>query len=226
MENLFKKYNIFVNKNQIEAFKKYYDILIEYNKMFNLTAITEEKEVYIKHFIDSIIKNQDIKGKTLVDIGSGGGFPAIPIKVMRENLSVTMIEATNKKCDFLKKAIEYIGLKDIVVINGRAEELCLTDKYREKFDTCTARAVARLNTLSEYCLPFVKVGGEFIAFKGNVTEELNEAENAIQVLGGKIENIYEYELEQAKRTIVYIKKITKTDKKYPRGHGKERKNPL
>lgn len=226
MKTLLEKYNLTLTENQIEKFNKYYDILIKYNQMFNITAITEREEVYEKHFIDSILGVEKINGKTLIDIGSGGGFPAIPLKIVKDDLSVTLVEATGKKCEFLKAVVKELELSNVTVINGRAEDLAKDVKYRENFDVCTARAVARMNTLSEYCMSFVKVGGNFVAFKGDGIEEAKEAENAIKILGGKIEEIKEYTLNDAKRTLISVKKIKNTDKKYPRGNGKERKNPL
>ncbi len=211
---------------QADKFEKYYQILIEYNQKFNVTAITERQDVYKKHFIDSLLGVDKIRGKRLIDIGSGGGFPAIPIKIMMENLSVTLVEATGKKCEFLKAVIHELNLTDIEVINDRAELLVKKDGFRESFDVCTARAVARLNTLSEYCMPFVKVGGNFIAYKGNAEEEINESKNAIHLLGGKIVDNKLIDFFGAKRQIVVIEKIKNTDLKYPRGNGKERKNPL
>lgn len=226
MKELFKKYNVEISQKQLENFEKYYQILIEYNNKFNLTAITEKKEVFVKHFLDSVIFVDKICGQTVIDIGSGGGFPAIPLKIMRENLEVTMVEATGKKCEFLRQVINNLNLSKINVVNGRAEDLAKDQKYREKFDICTARAVARLNTLCEYCMPFVKVDGSFLAFKGKAEEEIKESNNAIKTLGGELDKVYNINLEDNERCLVVIKKKKPTDKKYPRGNGKERKNPL
>ena len=165
-------------------------------------------------------------GQTLIDIGSGGGFPAIPIKIVKEDIKLTMLEATGKKCEFLKTVVKELGLNNVTVINGRAEDLAKKEEYREKFDVCTARAVARLNSLCEYCMPFVKVNGTFVAYKGDSKEEVVESQNAIKILGGKIKEVVEYNLDDASRSLVCIEKIKNTDKKYPRGNGKERKNPL
>ena len=226
MEDLFLSFNINITDRQKELFDKYYQLLIHYNGMFNLTTITEKEEVYKKHFIDSVLGVDKFCGKTLIDIGSGGGFPAIPIKIMRDDLEVTLLEATGKKCNFLNAVIKELGLKNIKVINDRAEILAKMPNFRESFDLCSARAVARLNTLCEYCLPFVKVGGKFIAYKANIEEELTESKNAIKILGGIVKSVSEYSLDDAKRNIIEIEKIKNTDKKYPRGNGKERKNPL
>ena len=226
MKKLFEKYEIKIKEEQLEKFEKYYKILVDYNKKVNLTAITEKEEVYIKHFIDSGKVVDKLDSYSLLDVGSGGGFPAIPIKILKDDIKITMLEATGKKCDFLSYVIKELELKDIEVVNGRAEELAKLDKYREKFDICTARAVARLNVLCEYCMPFVKVGGKFISLKGDAEEEINEAKNAINILGGIVDNVNNFLLEDAKRTIIEIKKIKNTPIKYPRGQGKERKKPL
>ncbi len=226
MKELFNKYGVTVTEEQLNKFEKYYELLIFYNNMFNITTITEKQEVYVKHFIDSVLGVDKLCGKTLIDVGSGGGFPAIPVKIMRDDLDVTLLEATGKKCTFLQAIIDGLNLKNIKVINNRAETLAKDEKYRESFDICTARAVARLNTLCEYCMPFVKKGGTFVSYKANAEEEILEAKNAINVLGGKIKEDCEYSLDDAKRTLVVIDKIKPTDKKYPRGNGKERKNPL
>lgn len=226
MRELFIKYGFNFSENIVEMFKKYYELLIYFNEKFNITAITEEKEVYIKHFVDSILPTNIFKKGMLIDIGSGGGFPAIPLKIINKDLEVTMLEATGKKCEFLKTVISELNLKNIKVINGRAEDLAKDQKYRENFDFCTARAVARLNTLSEYCLPFVKIGGRFIAYKSNSEDEIKEAKNAIKILGGELESVKNYNLEDANRSIITILKKNHTEKKYPRGNGKERKSPL
>lgn len=229
MREIFNEFSIKVSDLQAELFEKYFNLLIEYNQKFNITAITDKKEVYVKHFIDSILVVDKFITKenlSMIDVGSGGGFPAIPVKIMRDDLSLTLLEATGKKCEFLKTVVKELGLKNVTVINDRAETLAKNENYREKFDICSARAVARLNTLCEYCMPFVKVDGNFIAYKGDAEEEVTEALNAVKILGGKVEKSYLYELDGAKRTLVKIKKTKNTDKKYPRGNGKERKNPL
>ncbi len=226
MKEFFEKYGIEISDEKFNKFEKYYNLLIEYNNKFNITAITEKKDVFIKHFIDSLLCIKKIGCGKMIDIGSGGGFPALPIKIMRDDLDLTLLEATGKKCLFLETVVKELDLKNVTVLNGRAEDFAKNPKYRENFDICTARAVARLNTLCEYTLPFVKVGGTFIAFKGEASEELKEGENAIKILGGKSEFVDNLYLEDAKRDIIFIKKIKETPSKYPRGNGKERKNPL
>lgn len=226
MENLFLNCGININKEQKERFNKYYELLVYYNERFNITAITEKEEVYKKHFIDSVLGLELIEGQTLIDIGAGGGFPSIPLKIMNPSIKMTLLEATGKKCEFLKTVVKELGLEEVEVINGRAEDYAKKEGFREGFDIAVARAVARLNTLSEYCIPFVKVGGNFIAYKGSDESEIKEAENAIKILGGKIEKVLNKKLFDAERNIIKISKIKPTEKKYPRGNGKERKNPL
>ena len=212
-------------KERFEAFK---NLLLDYNNKFNLTAITDEKDIYIKHFLDCVSGDMFFEEcVSVVEIGSGGGFPSIPLKLIRDDLQFTLVESTGKKCEYLKAVVDKLNLSCVQVVNARAEELGKDKKYREKFDVCTARAVARLNTLAEYCLPFVKVGGRFIAYKGNCVEELEEAKKAIEILGGEIETTEKYELPNGEsRTLVIIKKVKHTPEKYPRGQGKERKCPL
>ena len=212
-------------KERFEAFK---NLLLDYNNKFNLTAITDEKDIYIKHFLDCVSGDMFFEEcVSVVEIGSGGGFPSIPLKLIRDDLQFTLVESTGKKCEYLKAVVDKLKLDCVQVVNARAEELGKDRKYREKFDVCTARAVARLNTLAEYCLPFVKIGGRFIAYKGNCTEELEEAKKAIDILGGEIETTEKYELPNGEsRTLVIIKKVKRTPEKYPRGQGKERKCPL
>lgn len=226
MKKYFLEYGIELSDKQLESFEKYYDLLVFYNSKFNLTAITEREEVIKKHFIDSVLGVDNLVGNKLIDIGSGGGFPAIPIKIMKNDLSVTLLEATGKKCEFLKTVIKELNLENIEVINNRAEILAKDPLYRESFDLCSARAVARLNTLLEYCMPFVKVGGKFVSYKGDSTDEVLEAQNAVKILGGKLIEVKNYLLDGAKRSLIVIKKEKPTDKKYPRGNGKERKSPL
>ncbi len=227
MKNLFLDCGINITDKQYELFEKYYEILVSYNQKVNVTAIIEKKEVFIKHFVDSVLNVDKLKGGYLLDVGSGGGFPAIPIKILRDDLDITMLEATNKKCEFIKLVIKELGLKNIRVICSRAEDLAKLKEHRERYDICTARAVARLNTLLEYVLPFTKVGGKFYAYKsvqGN--EEILESKNALNILGGRVEEVLEYKIFDNIRNIIVINKEKQTPIKYPRGNGKERKNPL
>lgn len=209
-------------------FKSFFSLLTEYNARFNLTAITEEEEVYEKHFLDSVAGESLFpKNARVLEVGSGAGFPSLPLKIFRDDLSFTLVESTGKKCEFLKTAVKELGLDGVTVVNGRAEELAHNSLYREQFDACCARAVARLNTLSEYCLPFIRVGGGFVAYKGDLDEELQEGKNAIFKLGGKTKEVYRYTLSNGdKRSLILINKIKPTPAAYPRGQGRERKQPL
>lgn len=223
------KYLDMINGEYAEKFRIFKRVLIDYNNSFNLTSVTDDKGVLYKHFLDSIAGESLFKGGAKVlDVGSGGGFPAVPLKIVRDDLDVTMLEATGKKCTYLNAVVDKLGLNCVQVINGRAETAARTPEMREKFDAVSARAVARLNILSEYCLPFVAVGGTFIAYKGDAAEEISEAEHAVKILGGEIEKVINYELPEnsGKRTLIVIKKVSATPLKYPRGNGKERKNPL
>lgn len=207
------------NKNEAK-FEILKEMLLKYNKMYNLTAIYDEKEVKIKHFIDSILPMDDFPNKAeVIEIGSGGGFPSLPLKIVRDDLAFTLVESTGKKCDYLNKVVDKLSLKGIKVLNIRAEDGGRMENLREQFDVCCARAVAKLDILSEYCLPFVKVGGIFIAYEGADSETVC-AERAISVLGGKIVKVEEYELPEnfGKRTEVVIKKVCATSKKYPRSN--------
>lgn len=217
-----------ISKDMKEKFENLCDFLLEYNEKVNLTSITDKNEVFIKHFLDSIVGEKlFFEGANVIEIGSGGGFPSIPLKLLRDDLSFTLVESTGKKCTYLSSCVDKFALNGVKVVNGRAEELGKDILYREKYDCATARAVARLNTLCEYCMPFVKVGGRFIAYKGECSEEIKEAEKAIKILGGEIESIETYSLPSSdKRTLICIKKVCATPKKYPRGLGKERKCPI
>lgn len=229
MNEIFKEQNIFLEREKEEKFELFCNILKEYNSKFNLTSLKTDEEIYEKHFIDSL-KGEEFffKNADVLEIGSGGGFPSVPLKIVREDLNFTLIEATEKKCVYLKEVGKRLGFENFEVVNGRAEEKGKEEKYREKFDIVTARAVARLNVLCEYCIPFLKVGGIFVAYKGDADEEIKEALSAIEILGGKIEDIKKFELSPSsgKRNIIIIRKIKTTPSIYPRGNGKERKNPL
>lgn len=212
-----------------DKFTAFSDMLKERNKICNLTSIVDEKGVLYKHFFDSLAGEFLFpKGAEVVEIGSGGGFPSIPLKIVRDDLKFTLIESTGKKCTYLKEVVEKLNLNCVQVLNLRAEEGAHNKNLREKFDIACARAVAQLNTLCEYCLPYVKVGGSFIAYKGVADEEIKSAENAIRLLGGEIDKVIKYELPEdgGKRTLISIKKVKSTPLRYPRGQGRERKNPL
>lgn len=214
---------------QAEQFEVYYRLLLEWNEKINLTAITEPREVVAKHFIDSLeglrFLPQNIK---LVDVGTGAGFPAIPLKLVRPDIDVLLLDSLNKRILFLDEVIRELGLKGISALHGRAEELS-KQKLREQFDVATARAVANLSVLSEYCLPYVKVGGLFLAYKGSRAEqEAKEAENAVKILGGTVRELHKYSLPDidVQYAIVVTEKKRPTPQKYPRGNGKISKSPL
>ena len=211
-----------------ERYETFRNLLAEYNNKFNLTAICDENGVYIKHFLDSVMGESLFgRGASVVEIGSGGGFPSIPLKIFRDDLRFVLVESTGKKCGYLQVVVDKLGLDGVEVVNERAEVAARQVVHREKYDIAEARAVARLNTLCEYCLPFVKVGGKFIAYKSDNDEEFKEAKNAVKILGGRLEDVVKYQLPDGeKRALVVIQKITHTPEKYPRGQGKERKAPI
>ena len=225
-----KKIGIELKEEQLEKFYLYMNILLEWNEKINLTAITNEEEIILKHFVDSLTINKYIEeGKSIIDVGTGAGFPGIPIKILREDLKVTLLDSLNKRINFLNEVIEKLDLKNIECIHGRAEEFGKNKNYREKYDFATSRAVANMSTLSEYLIPFVKVGGKVLAMKGDKSEEeLEEAKKAIKLLGGKVENTDNFYLPDSdiKRNIIIIKKIEKTERKFPRKPGTPAKEPI
>ena len=214
---------------QEEKFEKFCKILKEYNEKFNLTSITDDEGIYEKHFTDSL-KGEDFfpLNAEVIEIGSGGGFPSVPLKIARDDLSFTLLEATEKKCGYLRIVGKELGFENFNVVCGRAEEFGKKGEFREKFDVATARAVARLNVLCEYCLPFVKIGGYFVAYKGDAEEEIKEAEKAVEILGGKIVEIKDFVLSEksGRRNIIVIKKERETPSEYPRLNGAIKKKPL
>lgn len=227
-----KQLGIFLNDQQLSLFQQYYEMLIEKNKVMNLTAITEWDEVVDKHFIDSIclIQAVDLSGtKKVLDLGCGAGFPGIPLKIVFPELEIVLLDSLKKRILFLDEVIEKLDLKGIRAIHGRAEDYAKKEEYREQFDYCVSRAVANLTTLSEYCIPYVKVGGKFISYKsGKVKEELKEIKKAMFLLGGKVEDVVVFSLPETEieRDFVVIGKEKKTPKKYPRKAGLPGKEPL
>lgn len=219
-----------LSQNQLDQFETYADYLVEWNQKINLTAITDLEEICIKHFLDSLLLLKAVEvteGASLIDVGTGAGFPSVPCKIVRPDLSLTLLDSLNKRVQFLSGLSEILGQQNSCV-HARAEEGGKNPQYREQYDFATARAVARLRELSEYCLPFVKVGGYFAALKGyEIEEELEEAKKAIRLLGGKIEAVQKFVLPgDNKRAIVIIKKISQTPTKYPRISAKIKKQPL
>ena len=224
-----QKYEDVVGKEKAEKFDAFRALLLEYNEKYNLTAILEERDIFYKHFVDSLLGESLFKNNARVaEVGSGAGFPSIPLKLLRDDLRLDLFESVGKKCDFLSVVVDKLNLQGVRIYNMRAEDAARDAKFREKYDHATARAVARMNTLCEYCMPFVKVGGSFIAYKSSEKEELYEAKNACKILGGKLTDIYTASLpfEYGNRTVAVVEKHAPTPPKYPRGQGKERKNPL
>ncbi len=212
-----------------ERFEAYRALLLEYNERYNLTTILEEKDMFYKHFLDSVLGEKYFKqGAKVIEIGSGAGFPSMPLKLIRDDLSFTLVESVGKKCEFLHAVVDKLGLKGVNIYSKRAEELAHDVIHREKYDAAVARAVARMNTLTEYCLPFVKVGGVFVAYKSGDVTEIDEAKNAYKILGGKLRLAERYQLPEGygERTLAVVEKVKPTPPKYPRGQGKERKSPL
>lgn len=232
LETLFRQSNISFTPQQINRFMSYEKLIQEWNQNINITAITESMDIYIKHFIDSVVINQHITEKqpySLIDVGTGGGFPGIPMKIMDETIQLTLLDSLNKRIAFLKTVVETLDLRDVKLIHGRAEDFGSNVDFREKYDVATSRAVAAINVLSEYCLPFVKVGGVFIALKGeNVEDELKNGEKAVKLLGGEIENVIKYVIPGTDigRSVVIIKKIAAIPDKYPRKAGTPSRKPL
>jgi len=219
-----------LTNNMQQQFEDYMKLLLEWNEKINLTAITEENDIIQKHFEDSLTISKYINEKaSIVDVGTGAGFPGIPLKIAREDIDVTLVDSLNKRIKFLEDVIAKIQLKNIKALHSRAEEFGQNKKYRESFDIATSRAVANSSTLVEYLLPLVKVGGICICMKGSeIKEELENSKNAIETLGGKIEKVEEFTLSESdiKRNIVIIKKIKQTPNKYPRKAGTPAKEPL
>ncbi len=232
LQNKADHLKITLTEKQIKQFDEYYRILVEWNEFMNLTAITEYEEVLEKHFIDSlsIVKALDINSiKSVIDIGTGAGFPGIPLKIVFPHLKVTLLDSLNKRIKFLNEIIERLNLEDITAIHGRAEDFAKLKEYREQYDLCVSRAVANLSTLSEYCIPYIKKDGLFIPYKsGEIEDELNASKNAVKILGGEIQDVIKFQLPDTDigRSFVKIKKIKSTGKKYPRKAGLPSKEPL
>lgn len=228
--NELKNINIELSEKQLEQFRIYYEMLVEKNKVMNLTGITEWDEVLEKHFLDSISLirvfnlNQNV---SVMDMGTGAGFPGIPLKIAFPKLKVTLADSLNKRVLFLQEVIDTLELQDIEAIHGRAEDLARDKKYREQYDLSVSRAVANLSTLTEYCLPFVKLGGQFISYKsGEIDAEVAESKSAVFLLGGKIKEVVKFELGDSGRSFIVIEKVKGTPKIYPRKAGTPSKKPL
>lgn len=229
LENAAKQIEIELTKKQIEKFYNYMNLLLEWNEKINLTAIIEPREIILKHFVDSLTIAKYIKDdEKLIDVGTGAGFPGIPLSIVKENTDIVLLDSLNKRINFLEEVKENLKLENITTIHGRAEEFGKNKNEREKYDIAMSRAVAPLNILLEYLLPLVKVGGRAICMKGSNIEEIENAKNALEILGGKIEKIEEITLPNSdiKRNIIIVKKVKNTPSKYPRKPGTPSKEPI
>lgn len=230
MSDKFEQAGFTFSDLQKRQFYTFYNMLIDKNKVMNLTGITEFTEVVEKHFLDSIYLNrvtdldQPVK---IIDLGTGAGFPGIPLKIAFPEIEITLVDSLNKRIHFIEEVIEELGLTSIYAVHARAEELARNSEYREEFDLCVSRAVANLSTLEEYCLPFVHIGGKFISYKsGEIEEEVQESKKACFLLGGKLKEVYKFDLEESKRSFVVVEKVKTTPKTYPRKAGTPSKMPL
>ena len=232
IENNLQKIGMKLDDIKIRQFDEYYRMLVEWNKVMNLTGITEYEDVWEKHYIDSLsivkIQNMD-RFEKIIDVGTGAGFPGIPLKIAFPHLKVTLLDSLNKRIHFLNAVIDRLELKDIYTIHGRAEDYAKQETYREQYDVCVSRAVANLATLSEYCLPYVKIGGMFIPYKsGDIDDEIVDSEKAVKILGGKLLKVEKFELPGTDigRSLVQIEKVKNTGNKYPRKAGMPSKEPI
>ena len=225
--NEFKSVGFELSRELYEKLDIYADFLVEYNKKVNLTAITDPSEILKKHFIDSIALSKYVAisdNSSIIDVGTGAGFPSVPLKLFRPDIKLTLLDSLNKRVEFLRLLCKKLGI-EAEFIHGRAEDFSKLSEYREKYDFSCARAVANLSLLSEFCIPFVKVGGSFISMKGP-TEDISEGENAVKLLGGEISDIAEYDLFGEQRRIIIVKKISQTPPKYPRNSSQIKKKQL
>lgn len=234
MREELSEFSIELSELQLHQFYQYFELLVEWNKVMNLTTITEMEDVVTKHFVDSLslvkvlpdLKSEQVQ---ILDMGTGAGFPGIPLKIVFPELEITLLDSLNKRINFLNEVIEQLGLKKIKAVHGRAEDYGRNREYREKYDYCVSRAVANLSTLSEYCMPYVKISGAFIPYKsGKIEEELNQAKGAVKLLGGKIEEVITFMLPKTdvERSFIVVRKKEGTSKKYPRKAGLPGKEPL
>lgn len=232
LKNRMDRLQIETNENMPEQFDLFYHLLVEWNKVMNLTGITEYEEVVEKHFADSLSLARFLdlnKIHTVIDVGTGAGFPGIPLKIAFPHLKVVLLDSLNKRINFLNEVIAKLDLKEIHTIHGRAEEYARKPEYREQFDLCVSRAVANLSVLSEYCIPYIRIGGIFIPYKsGDIDEEVAASRKAVDILGGQIDHVEKFQLPDTDihRSFVFINKIKNTQKKYPRKAGTPAKEPL
>ncbi|HBH12806.1 MAG: Ribosomal RNA small subunit methyltransferase G [Clostridiales bacterium 38_11] len=232
VETLFRQSDIAITTQQINQFLDYEKLILKWNQNINITAITRSRDIYIKHFIDSAVINQYIGNNqpySMIDVGTGGGFPGIPMKIMDETIQLTLLDSLKKRIAFLQAVVENLELKEVKLMHGRAEDFGSNVDFREKYDVATSRAVASINILAEYCLPFVKIGGVFIALKGeNIEDELKNGEKAVKLLGGEVSSVIQYVIPGTDigRSVVIIKKMDNTPEKYPRKAGTPSRKPL
>lgn len=232
LKNRMDRLQIETNENMLEQFDLFYHLLVEWNKVMNLTGITEYEEVVEKHFADSLSLARFLdlnKIHTVIDVGTGAGFPGIPLKIAFPHLKVVLLDSLNKRINFLNEVIAKLDLREIHTIHGRAEEYARKPEYREQFDLCVSRAVANLSVLSEYCIPYIRVGGIFVPYKsGEIDEEVAASRKAVDILGGQIDHVEKFQLPDTDihRSFVFINKIKNTQKKYPRKAGTPAKEPL
>lgn len=226
IKEIFEKHKIVLSEEQERQFLKYYDFLVSENQKYNLTAITTKEEVFYKHFLDSVLPESEItKNAKIIDIGSGAGFPAVPLKIVRSDLKFTLVDSLNKRVNFLNELFILLNLGDIKAVHARAEDFI--KENRESYDFAVARAVAPLNTLLEYMVPYLKVGGRCLIYKSQkLEEEILEAKKAMEILSVKIVKVLEYELSDASRKILIVEKTEKTNEKYPRGKNLPKLKPL
>lgn len=226
-----RKIGVELNQAQLKQFTTYKDMLIEWNEKMNLTAITDDREIILKHFVDclALCSGADMSGKKIIDVGTGAGFPGVPVKIACPDIDITLLDSLNKRITFLNELTKALGLEKTDCVHMRAEDGGNDKGLRESFDMCISRAVANLAVLCEYCLPFVRVGGMFISMKGpDVSQEISEAEKAIKVLGGEISEIKTVSIPETdiNHSLIIIKKIRSTPSKYPRKAGKVKKEPI
>lgn len=228
LKDIFKKYGIMLTDKQAEQFVLYYKFLVQENEKFNLTSITEENEVCFKHFLDSVLAADEIKqNASVIDVGTGAGFPGIPLKILRPDIKLTLLDSLQKRVNFLNEVVKMLGLENVLCVHDRAEDFC--KKARESFDVALSRAVAQIPTLAEYLLPYVKIGGKVIMYKSQkVEEEVEAGKNSISVLGGKISTVKKVKIEEfdALRSFVIIDKIKPTPAKFPRSKNLPKTKPI
>ena len=230
LQNLSKGINVLLNEEQLDKFYKYMNLLLEWNEKMNLTAITDEDGIILKHFVDSLTVLEYLKdAKSIIDVGTGAGFPGIPISIMNSDKNIVLMDSLNKRINFLNDVVEKLNLDNVRTVHSRAEDLGQNNMYRQMYDVVISRAVANLTTLVEYMLPLTKIGGMCICMKGQeIVDEIKNSEYAIELLGGEIETIDEFCLpnSEMKRNIIIIRKIKNTDRKYPRKAGMPSKEPI